>query len=451
MHTNRSRLLLAAIAALLATLSCDFPFPTAEPGDTPTVYEPGDDTPGPGEQAPTPTEQPSPTPEPALLLVYTKGGNLWVSEDGGAPVQLTSGGADSDPVISPDGGEVLFRRELPPSLAGLYRFELRVINVDGSGERSVLGPADLPGEMGIPMESESPVLLDQLPFQVEWLRHAHALAFNTRVEAGYGLQHKDDLWVIDLDADTVTELLPHPQGGMFAYSPDGSRIVVTTAYTVTMVNSDGANRRELVTFPFVNTASEYALRPVPVWAPDSSYARVAVPSAEPFGPGATATLWQLPLAGSAVSLATLSGEFLFPARDGRLWSPDRARIAYAVPTAPDPSIRELTIAQGDGASPVVYATARLGLETWVPNTSRFIFWQNDPGEDYLGQLGEAATRLVPPGVADRVFELAFADESSFAFTAGAVNNWTVYLGQIGGPFNPIDTCPDPFVDLGLSR
>jgi hypothetical protein len=54
-------------------------------------------------------------------------------------------------------------------------------------------------------------------------------------------------------------------------------------------------------------------------------------------------------------------------------------------------------------------------------------------------------------VADRVFELAFADESSFAFTAGAVNNWTVYLGQIGGPFNPIDTCPDPFVDLGLSR
>jgi hypothetical protein len=449
MSRSPSHIAIVLIVAILATLACNFSLPTAEPDDTPTVYVPGDDTPEPGEPTATPTTEPAPTP---LLLVYTKGGNLWISTDGGAPAQLTSGSADSGPQISPDGSEILFRRELPPSLAGMYRFELRVINSDGTAERSILGPADLPGEMGTAIESDTPVLLDQLPVQVEWLPHAHGIAFNTRIEAGYGLLHKDDLWVIDLDADTLTELLPDPQGGVFAYSPDGSRIVVTTPYTVTMVNSDGTNRRELVTFPFVNTASEYALRPVPAWAPDGSYARIAIPSPEPFGPSASAALWQLPLTGSAVPLATLTGEFLFAVRDGRLWSPDGAHIAYGAPSS-TPGSEDLIVADGSGGSPAVYATsANLDLVAWVPASSHFVFWQNNnPGEDYLGQLGDAPVRLVPPAVADRVFDLAFANDVAFAFTAGAVNNWTVYLGQIGGSTDVIDTCPDPYVDLDAHK
>ena len=188
MSRNRSRITICLLTIALATLACNFPFPTAEPDDTPTVFVPGDDTPGPGEPTSTPTTAPPPTPAP-LLLVYTKSGNLWLSTDGGAPVMLTSGGVDSGPVISPDGSEVLFRRELPPSLAGLYRFELRVIGIDGTGERSILGPADLPGEMGTPLEQTTPVLLDQLPVQVEWLPTTHAIAFNTRIEQGYGDGH----------------------------------------------------------------------------------------------------------------------------------------------------------------------------------------------------------------------------------------------------------------------
>ena len=452
MIRNHRTIAVSVTMLLLAILACDLPIPTSEPDDTPTLYVAGTDTPEPGADTATPDPSATPTPQPVLRLIYTKSGSLYVSENGGPPVMLTSGGNDYDPMLSPDGTEVLFKRELPLSLAGLYRFELRVIGVDGTAERVILSPADLPGEMGTPMDAPAPVLLDQQPHQVAWMPQSHGIAFTSRIEAGMGQNHQDDLWLVDLDTDTLTEFLPSGDGGTFAYSPDETLLVVSSVYTVTMLNADGTNRRNLVTFGYINTASEYSFRPWPVWAPDSSYALVAIPSTEPFAPGATAELWQLPALGSAASLATLAGQFLFSARDGQLWSPDTLHIAYAAPSS-TPGDEDLIVADGGGGSPTVYATSpNLDLVTWVPDSSHFVFWQNNnPGEDYVGQVGVAPQRLIPLAVADRIHRLVWADDVTFAGITGSVNSWTVQLGEIGGPVVAIDTCPDPQVGLTIHR
>ena len=434
---------IALVALVVAALACNLPTPTPA---APTVYVLPEPTALPEEVTPTL----EPAPEGDLLVVYTDEGSLWIVAGESAARRLTSGGADSDPLFSPDGRWILFRRQLPPSPADLPRFELRIIGADGSDERRVVGPEDLPGEMGMPIESDVEVLLDRLPLQVTWLPDSRAVAFNTRIEGGYGLIANDDLWLVDIETGALTALLPDGEGGSFAFSPDGARLVACTPTTVTMMGADGTNRRELVTFDFVNTASEYAYHPMPAWAPDSSYALVAISSPEPFAPGASGNVWRLPVSGDTVLLATLPGNFLFATMGNALWSPDRTRIAYTAPAAGGgPNTRDLIIAGVDGSDPVVYATGELDFQGWTPTGHRFTFWQNQPGELYLGQIAEPPQRLVGPGEADRIQSLRWADGETFAYVTGEWGAFIFRVGQVGGAHRTIGTSNDGFAQLDV--
>lgn len=62
-----------------------------------------------------------------LKIVFIQGSNVWtMDEDGDKKTQLTFSGADSYPVFSPDGSEILFVR----NLNGLW-----IMNTDGSGQK----------------------------------------------------------------------------------------------------------------------------------------------------------------------------------------------------------------------------------------------------------------------------------------------------------------------------
>jgi dipeptidyl aminopeptidase/acylaminoacyl peptidase len=441
---SRTRVFFAAAVLLVAALACGLPTPTPEP-PTPTVYVPPEPTTPPGEASPTsePPPEPSPMPEGELLVAYTRDDGLWIVEGEAAPRRLTADGSDTDPRFSPDGQWVLFRRELPPGPAGLPRLELRVVGVDGSGERRLVGPEDLPGEMGTPMGSDSEVLLDRLPFQIEWLPDSGAVAFNTHVEYGYGLLTSDDLWSVDVATGALTPLLADEQGGTFAFSADGTRVVVATPTQVAMIDADGANRRTLVSFDRVNTASEYAFEPLPVWAPDGSYALVVIPSPEPFAPGASGGVWRLPVSGDAVLLATLPGNFLFGGVYNSLWSPDRARLAYTRPAAgADPNARELVIGAVDGSDSTVYTTGNVDFLGWAPDGLHFTFWQNQPVEVMLGTLGEPPLALVPPGEGQVVGAPIWADDEVFVYMAGEAGAFAVRAGQLGGASRVLDLVGD---------
>jgi len=395
-----------------------------------------------------PTEAPpAPSPADILRIVYTDGGNLWIVEGTTVPRQLTFGGADNNPQFSPDGSLILFERELPPNEAGLPRFELRVIATDGSREHLVVRPDGLPGVMGIPIESDTEMLLDRLPYQVEWFPNSRAIAFNTYTEYGYGLLLNEDLWIADLRAESVTLLLPdHEAGGSFAFSPDGTYIALATTTTIKVMNYPGGTQNILHTFDSVNTASEYHFYPTPIWSLDGSTIRVTIPSAEPFSPDAAGTLWQLPRdGGEGTLLTTISGNFL---HDTLNWSPDQAHIAYAGQSAGgDPNVSDLTIANADASSPMVFATGNLKFLSWLPDSRRFIYWQNNPGEVYLGELGLAPMRLVPPAEGAAVFGVVWADADSnrFIYTTGNSGAWTLRIGQLGGAHHTIASPVGDFV------
>jgi Tol biopolymer transport system component len=350
-------------------------------------------------------------------------------------------------------------------LLDLPRFELRVVGADGNGERRLVGSEDLPGVMGEPPASSEPVRFDRQPLQVAWLPDNRTVAFNTRPGITWGLAHHDDLWLIDTETGLLDPFLPDGQGGTFAFSPDGSRLLVSTSTAVAMLDADGGNRRTLLTFEPVATYSEYAYHPMPVWAPDGSYALVAVSSPDPLEPQAGANLWRLPLNGDATLLGTVAGNFLHNSQYDALWSPDRTRLAYTVAVAgDDPNTRDLVIADADGSNPVVYARGKprllgwdsageLDVQIWTPDSQRFVYWQDQDlsGALLLGQPDQLATALLPSGGTGPILSLRWADASTFAFVAGEQGAYVLGIGQVEGPWRIIGASDDAVVQLDVQR
>ncbi len=282
------------------------------------------------EEVETDADSDDPQNQPFLVVVYEQEGQLMVAFGYNAPRPLTSGPDDGYPVISEDGSQVVFRRSLVSGLAELPRFELWVIGIDGSDERPLVTLDMLPGEMGVTIDSTEEVMLDRLPGRVAWIGDSSKIAFTTILETGYGLTTYNDLWIADTTTGSVDQMLPDGQGGAFAFSPDGSALLVADAESVSLMDADGSNRREMLSFPFVNTASEYAFMPQPVWAPDSSYGLVAICGPEVFGEpeDSYTTLWRLPRTGNAEELITVTGYNLNQAMSGNIFSPDGEHIAY---------------------------------------------------------------------------------------------------------------------------
>lgn len=451
MMRNRQAFLLAVLALVLLSLACGFPIPTAEPPPvSPTTLPP---TALPPESSPTPA--PLPTPSPAAghgsFVVYTGDGGLWIAllEEQALPRQLTAG-ADSDPLISPDGAWVLFRRQLAPGPSDLPRLELRVVGTDGSGERHLVGPEDLPGETGVPAGGDAAAPIDRLPLQAMWFPDSQAVAFNTHLMIGYGLMHNQDLWRIDLAAREPVQLLQDGEGGNFSFSPDGADMLISSPTAVAVWNLARGEWGPIVSFDFVNTASEYAYQPAPVWSPDGAYGLAAISSSDPFAPGATADLWRIPRRGEAQRLNTLAGQFLSATMDDDFWSPDRAHIAYTLAAEERAAAaRDLFIADGDGARAVVYASGALEFLSWHPDSRHFLFWQNAPGEVYLGEIGQPPQRLVPPAEAARVESVNWIDDRAFAYVVGGRGTYEIWVGEIGGAQRTIDTTMAGFAQIAV--
>lgn len=456
---TRLALAVAPAALLLAALACrpSTPAPTSPTAPvlstdataTSPALEPTAETP-----RPQPTEeaveataapQPSPqaTPDVALRIAYSRDGNLWLAEGDAVPRQLTTGGQDGSPLFSMDGREVLFRRQLPPGAAGLPRQEIRVIGVDGTGERLLVGADDLPGELGMPMGSDSEVMLDRVPHQVAWLPDGR-VAFNTTIETGYGVTTNDDLWLVDTQGGEPAQLLPDGQGGAFAFSPDGSWLVVSTPSTVALMNASGGERRTLLTFEPVATASEYAYYPFPVWAPDGSHALIAISSPEPFWPdaegGITGTLYRLTPDGGAEQQATLEGRFLFNTMADLLWSADRSHIAYTAPIGDLTENQvELRVASGEGMDPVAYATGRLEFHAWAPDSLRFAYQDHETGEWFLGEPGAPAQPLLPPEADEQVIGVTWARGEAMVLVTNEEGIFRIWLVPPDGMARLVDT------------
>lgn len=450
---NRRMLLLAPLALLLAGLACGFPGGQATPAvDTVATHvaatmaaifptEPGatGEPSLPPPTAPRPTSVPLPPPCPIsadLKIAYTNGGNIWLISGTNPPAQLTFGGNADRVVISNDGMKLAFTTYD----SFTQNSELRVINVDGSGEILLLSQPQL--DALYPLDGA----LHHLVYRMAFQRCSQELLLNTRSTfEGPGLAPHYNLLAIDVNSAVLSTLLAPGTGGDFYLSPDGSRIAISQPQSIHLVNSDGsgylANR---VTFPYVITYSEFQWSPSLVWANNSSALGVVIPSADPLVPNPSGTVWIVPADGSAASaLVTLPGQFYFTqAFTSPSFSPDLSKIAYLTPSG-TPNIDNLSISNADGSGAVTYDTGELNWEGWNPDSTNFLYTIGTMSYR-MGRLGS------PPLPLGTGIDLAWINPGRFLYSSGSFGSWDLMLGVLGGGSTLIASPAGDFIDFDFA-
>jgi hypothetical protein len=384
------------------------------PEDTPTV-----------DAGPTPTETLMPTAAlPHLRVAFISGGSPWLVAPPAAAYQLsTSTGVDSVD-ISDDGQMVVYIRHDTYDQPG----ELRVVNYDGGGDRSLLTSAQVGG-----LESaESGQWIDL--FQVKWIPGTHNLLVNTKVQyEGPGLGRSDDLFLVNAETGVMTTIFTAGNGGEIWPSPNGTKMVISRATYVSLANIDGTGIvPNIITFPSIITYSEYLYYPEPVWAADSSQFGVIIASEDPLAAVTSGAIWLVNASTGAASLvSTLNGNFFFPKA---VLSPTLDHVGYVIATA-DPAVKDSYVSVLDGSSALHLGTGNTGVESFSPDGQYFCYYVGSGTTDYIGSLG-GGTFLVPGGA----MRLKWYNNTHFIYASGTiVGGWTIKMGDTGGGSSTIAT------------
>jgi len=423
------------VTAAMIVLATDAARPTADVA-TPTQAA-----------TPTPALQPtvSPTPAPTLTptressplrVAFVKDGNVWLwterpalSADGTSDAEgqeataLTSAGGVSDVKISDDGPIVAFIRGL----------ELWAVNSDATGERTLISIEDIaamvePGDPGVRL------------YHFEWVPGTHVVAFNTHVHLEVGLVLNDDLRLVDADTLEQTVLLPRGKGGQFYYSPDGRQIAVVRSGTITLIDADGGNPRDALTYTPPVTRSEYQYYARPVWAADSESLRVTIPPADPYAqPPQFTTVWHTRTDGRPAGLiATIAAKPLSqPA-----FSPDLSHVAYLEQpegALPGSSEGSLLITDLDSKETVTYHPQAGLVYGWAPDSQHFAFLTHPQLPQ--AQIGKLSDDPVPaygdPDVA--AIDVLWVDADRYFFIAITSQGRSLLLGGTGGTSTVVAT------------
>jgi len=280
--------------------------------------------------------------------------------------------------------------------------------------------------------------------RLEWVPGTHTLAFNTRLNLAFGLVLNDDLHLIDADTLDRTTLLSAGEGGEFYYSPNGSRIAVVTPGEISLIDADGGQRQQVLTYTPVNTGSEYRFYARPFWLPDGSTLRVAIPPADPLAqPADRTSVWHIDTDGTPARLLTTIDAAPLAGTDAIAFSPGLEYLAYAQLRLPEDAASEQAepwlevqrLANGDRQA-YPYAS---NLVRWAPDSQLFAFiaGRHEP-RFYIGQWSGTTV----PGAADAgtsVFDVRWVDAEHYLFVAKreaergpAQDGWDLVLGDIHG-------------------
>ena len=432
--TLNKRIFLALTILLLSTLACEYlpsPEPTLPPEDViatsvaATIVAGGGEAPTAEAVVPTadpgvPTDTPEPVTPSFLRIAYVKDGDVWYWEEGSAATQLTSLGDVFSAYLSSDGLIAAFTRQYDWN-----NIEIYAVNTDGTNVRPLVTLADF-----APMVL-SPEMLSAVPYRIAWAPGTHTLSFNTRMTfEGPGLFTGDGIRQVDADTGLISVLMSPGTAGDFYYSPDGSKIAITNKDFISVIDADGTNRLDLLTFPIVITYSEYNYYPPVVWSPDSSAIRAAIPPQDPLAvPTELTTIWHLPADGSPAStLTTLTPVPFF--QDNVHLSPDSNKIAYFTMVTPGaPPIVDLHIANADGSGDVLYNSGDRRFEAWSTDGEHFIF--TEAGHyPKIGRIGYPPQDLL--GIT-LLLDVSWVDETQFLYLNRLSGSWELWLRELGSP------------------
>jgi dipeptidyl aminopeptidase/acylaminoacyl peptidase len=373
------------------------------------------------EVVPTDTATPRPTPIPApetsvLRVAFVKEGNVWLWSEGEEARPLTSAGEVTSLEISDDGEVVAFTREI----------ELWAVNSDGSGERRLVTIGDIaamvaPGDPGVRI------------YRVEWVPGTHVVAFNTRLQLEVGLVLNDDLRLVDADTGAQRVLLPSGEGGEFYYSPDGGQIALVRSGTITLVDANGGNRREVLTYTPPATYSEFLYYARPAWAADSSALRVVIPPVDPFAqPPQLASVWHLHTDGR---MARLIGSIDDRSSGWVAFSPDLSHVAYLEQVEgarPGSNEGGLLVTNLDDGETVTVAERAQDVYGWSPDGQHVAYMTTvQAPQAYIGRLGSDPLPVYEdPEVA--AIDVRWIDAERYLFTTITEQGRSIHLGEVGG-------------------
>ena len=425
MSANRKIVLVIAVL-LLVSLACDYlPAPVVDVVATAVagtqtaaaVVDPATNT-------PEPTSEPIPEPPPFLQVVYVKDGDVWYWDEGGLNLQLTTLGDVVSVVLSDDGLVAAFVRG-----ADYINEEIGAINTDGTNLRTLVSLADFTTMIA------HPDAMSAVPYRMAWAPGTHILAFNTRMTfEGPGLILPDELRQVDADTLALSVLLPPGQAGDFYYSPDGSKIALVKEDQISVVDADGSNRIDLLSFPIMITYSEFNYYPPVAWSPGSDALGAVIPPHDPLAdPPEFTTVWHLSSDGSPPSTLMTLTTVPF-SQTIATFSPDLNKLAYQTILTPGPPPTvELHISNADGTGDVIYGSGDLQFEAWSTDAEHFIYTQNGQNPK-IGRLGYPT--LDYTGVT-LMLSIEWVDETRFLYNNRLSAGWELSLGELGAPIQII--------------
>ncbi len=371
------------------------------------------------DQEPAPIAPDMPAEEslstPDLHVVYVDDGALWLWTEAGGARELYSGDSVTDVILSPDAQLAAFTTVGPDyRITGLWR-----VSTDGTGLQKMISGPDFVGM------ADTDMALGSEPFLWEFIADSHTLAFNTRLTfEGPGLVIQDNIMQLNMDTGALSTAFSAGQGGYFSYSPDGTRLAFSDPESVNLINADGSNpQNDLLTFPFVNTASEFAFSPVPVWDADGSHFNVVIPSVDPFGPDASFEIFSISRDGSSVSnLGEYNGNVAH-LNAAKMVSPDGRAVVYLSHSG---SGQELHLAE-IGGEDNFYADEINDIKGWSQDSQYFVFGTTD-GKIWLGQVG---TEPMLVDGATSAADVIWLEDGRFVFSSGTFEEFSLRIGTPG--------------------
>lgn len=432
MKSKRAGALLICGTFILAMMACNFPLgsssgtSTEDAGEIEKLVEQtleAEKSQAAAQEKPTPLPEPSPTPVPNELVVFYTDANhdLWKwSEKSGTSEKIVGGGDVSDSMVSDDGRMVALART-----KDYINYSLWVMKIDGSDLHQVVSAEDF-----MQMKNSSDAK-SAMPFVYDWVPNQHQLAFVTSpIFEGPGMIINDDLWIVDAEQGGPRALLTPGNGGIFSYSPDGSKIAISTANSISVVDADGQNRRELLRFDTIINYSEFYFYPEPRWAPDGSYLRVGIPPKDPYAqPAQSTAVWYLPLDGSqAIQTAQVPALMLSNVN----FSDDLTRFAYIQQIGgQDSREHELHIANVDGSGDISYASGdNLVFMGWSPDAQNFVLkFGGDVMKSYLGKAGFG---YIPFSSVGNEVGINWIDPEKVIFLQRMDAGWKIFIAKPGG-------------------
>ena len=428
----RIRLILFTAALLTAALACRLlpggaspPEPESDPVATSVAATLQARTdPAPEEIT---SAEPSATPEPETLplqVVYVLDGDLWFWIEGSEPTALTALGDVLEVALSDDGEVAAFTRRVEAEAVDDLRESLAAVNTDGTGLRALVTAPEFESL------TSDPEAISTIVDQLAWVPGTHTLAFSTiETREGPYWPKQHDLHLVDVDSPSLNTLLAPGEAGQFSYHPSGNQIALVQPTSIHVVDADGANRRELHTFPMILTYSEYQYYPALTWTEDGSALRTVIPPRDSLGePEAGTEIWHLPADGSPGTL--LSSVVTIPFFiDPPALSPDGSALAYLAPLPEASEGAELHLSGADGSEDRLYATGELNFDGWSSDGERFIYSQRGRNP----KIGRPETAPTEYSGVTLMVDPRWASPERFLYLNRLSGSWELWLGTTSGP------------------